>query len=101
MFTVSVSFMGEDKERRKQKRRPLSGSSVYMFCTSSGDPVEIVATSVDVSNHGAGIMSFHPVNEGDEIMIHCEEFGVIPIRATVRWCLELEDGTYRIGIIFP
>jgi len=53
----------------------------------------------DISDAGLSLYVFQPLPEGQIIMINSDTQDLNK-RAMVRWCSELGDNIYRVGIMF-
>jgi hypothetical protein len=54
---------------------------------------------VNISDSGMGLFVFNPLREGQEIIIKSDEKSLNK-RGSVRWCLEMGDNIYKIGVVF-
>lgn len=59
-------------------------------------PNNFKGKSIDISDAGLGLYVFNPLNVGQEITIKSG----ICLKGTVRWCNELGDNVYRMGLQF-
>jgi len=94
-------------EKRKYERRPYVKPLRYHLAASDIDKpkrneIEYEGMSFDISEGGIGIITPHPLNEGD-ILFFRDEIKVNTLVATsgvVKWVLRLADTTYRSGLEF-
>jgi c-di-GMP-binding flagellar brake protein YcgR len=94
-------------EKRKYERRPYVKHLRFHLAASDidkpkRDDVEYEGMSFDISDGGIGMITSHPLNEGD-ILLFKDEIKVDTLVATsgvVRWVLRLADTTYRSGLEF-
>jgi hypothetical protein len=94
-------------EKRKHERRPYVKPLRYHLAASDMDKlrtgeIEYEGMSFDISKGGLGIITSHPLNEGD-ILFFKDEIKVNTLVATsgvVKWVLRLADTTYRSGLEF-
>lgn len=94
-------------EKRKYERRPYVKPLRYHLAASDmdkqkWDEIEYEGMSFDISEGGLGVITSHPLNEGD-ILFFKDEIKVDTLVATsgvVRWVLRLADTTYRSGLEF-
>ena len=90
--------MAEQNERRGQRRKPRLGTGIQIYSLGSGRPVELSVNSVNISDNGTCIVSFHPFDEGEKLILNWQDNVDIPRSGEVKWCTDIEDYLYRIGI---
>jgi|GEM_PF-3066761 len=56
-------------------------------------------TTTDLSDSGLGLYVFEPLCEGQSITVKSDT-GDLNRSAVVRWCQELRDNVYRVGLLF-
>jgi c-di-GMP-binding flagellar brake protein YcgR len=94
-------------EKRRHERRPYVKPLRYHLAAldidkPKRDEIEYEGMSFDISEGGLGIITPHPLNEGD-ILFFKDEIKVNTLVATsgvVKWVLRLADTTYRSGLEF-
>jgi c-di-GMP-binding flagellar brake protein YcgR len=94
-------------EKRKHERRPYVKALRYHLAASDMDKlrtgeIEYEGVSFDISDGGIGMITPHPLNEGD-ILFFKDKIKVNTLVATsgvVKWVLRLADTTYRSGLEF-
>ena len=54
---------------------------------------------INISDAGMCFFTFHPLHEGQEIIIKTDEKS-LNRRGNVRWCREMGDNVYKAGVEF-
>jgi len=54
---------------------------------------------INISDSGMGLFVFNPLHEGQEITIKSDDKSLNK-RGSVRWCHEMGDNIYKVGIEF-
>ena len=85
-------------EKRKYSRCGFSQIILYSLLTDIDDKVS-TGLLQDFSYSGMCIMTLHPFQEGQEIVIKSTLLDN-SITAVVRWCSDTGNSTYKIGLAF-
>ena len=83
-------------EKRKYSRCGFSQIILYSLLTDIDDKVS-TGLLQDFSYSGMCIMTLHPFQEGQEIVIKSTLLDN-SITAVVRWCRDTSDSTYKVGL---
>ena len=83
--------------KRAHIRHDLQTEIQYVIESQSDQFLK--GTLTDISDRGLSLYVFQPLPEGQIIMINSDTQDLNK-RAMVRWCSELGDKIYRVGIMF-
>ncbi len=89
-------------ERRLAERKGFTRSLDFKLSTFESGTVICKGQGVDVSSHGIGMMSEHPLAQGMVLQIDLpvQEIGVtLPVFAEVAWIIAAK-GSVRAGLSF-
>lgn len=90
------------KDLRMYERTPFVDSLEYSIAVTdfnSLKKIDDVATVIDLSKKGMGILTNHPIEAGNVLTF--KRNNKIPTNtAVVKWADRIDDTTYRAGIIF-
>ena len=83
--------------KRAHMRHELQKEIQYILESQTDQFLKGILT--DISDAGLSLYVFQPLPEGQIIMINSDTQDLNK-RAMVRWCSELGDNIYRVGIMF-
>ena len=84
--------------KRKYSRCDFSQIIVYSFLPHIDDNVS-TGLLHDFSYSGLCIITHHPIPEGQEILVQSSLMSN-SINAVVRWCIDMGNSTYKVGLEF-
>ena len=84
--------------RRAHIRYDLQQEIKYILPHNPTDKI-FKGISTDISEAGLGLYAYSPLNQGQEITI-MSDLRELNRKGIVRWCHELGDSVYRIGLMF-
>jgi hypothetical protein len=84
--------------KRKYSRCDFSQIIAYSLLPRIDDNV-LTGLLSDFSYSGLCIITHHPVQEGQEILVQSSLMSN-SITAVVRWCNHLDNSTYKVGLEF-
>jgi c-di-GMP-binding flagellar brake protein YcgR len=84
--------------RRAHVRYELQQEIIYVLPNQTTDKI-FRGIITDISETGLGLYSYNPLDEGQEITIMSES-RELNRKGIVRWCHELGDSVYKIGLMF-
>lgn len=94
-------------EKRKYERSPFVKPLRYYLVASDmdksrTDAIEYEGVSFDISEGGIGMITPHPLNEGDILFFKngIKMNTLVATSGVVRWVLRLADTSYRSGLEF-
>jgi len=82
-------------ERRAHIRYEFDKELEYSL-DHSGSKKNFKGTAINISDLGLGLYVFHPLDVGQGITLE----GGIDLRGAVKWCHELGENIYRVGLHF-
>lgn len=84
--------------RRTHIRYELQQEIIYVLPHQTTDKI-FRGIITDISEAGMGLYAYNPLNEGQQITIMSES-RELNRKGIVRWCHELGDSVYKIGLMF-
>jgi hypothetical protein len=92
------------KLRRRARRKPAVPSVISIQTNDGpGNRCWVTAGLVDVIDSGCGLVSMSLLRSGTTVVVRgklAEDRTAEQLKASVRWCIEKPDGTFRAGLEF-
>lgn len=93
--------MTDTDNRRKEPRNlftitvkySLAGNQSFNYHTDLG-------LTMDISDHGLGFYTNKSIDAGQAITLYSKRLSENPVDAEVRWCSQVSEALYRVGLMF-
>lgn len=93
--------MTEISDRRKEKRNLFTVTVKYSFAGSQADNYNMdLGLTMDISDHGLGFYTNKAISEGQGLTLWSKRISENPVDAEVRWCYQVSEALYRVGLHF-
>jgi hypothetical protein len=93
--------MTEISDRRKEPRNLFTVTVKYAFAGSQTDNYHMdLGLTMDISDHGLGFYTNKAIGEGQGVTLWSKRLSETPVEAEVRWCSQVSEALYRVGLHF-
>jgi hypothetical protein len=95
--------MDTHQEKRRDKRDLFTVTVEYSYpAAAEGENPRNSGAAItsNLSDHGLGFYTNHSLDQGQALTLFSRHLAKQPLPAEVRWCQQVSDNIFRVGLMF-